>query len=126
MVDGHFGVNVGEFMVRRVYVVPSASRPIKAAGVAPIAHASGGPLKGVRWFLWTGDEQVCRSTAIEPSLVAWFANVHLCGIPCCRCLDALQWGSRTREEKQQSRGGVDWLCKDRFVRRLWGGGFRRR
>jgi len=47
MVDEHFSVNIGEFVVRRVYVVPSASRPIKAVGVAPVAHASGGPPKGV-------------------------------------------------------------------------------
>jgi len=38
-------------------------------------------------------------------------------------LSALQWGSRAREEEQQSRGGgVDWLCKGCFVRRLRGGG----
>lgn len=47
MVDEHFGINVVEFMVR--FTSGLASLHIKAplsqaAGVIPIAHASGGPL----------------------------------------------------------------------------------
>ena len=39
-----------------------------------------------------------------------------------RCLDALQWGSRAREEKQQSRGGVSTGCAKIALFEDFGGG----
>jgi alpha-1,2-mannosyltransferase len=51
MVDEHFGINVVEFMVSGVFFSLLGAVLIvflsQAAGVIPIAHASGGPLKDI-------------------------------------------------------------------------------
>ena len=39
-----------------------------------------------------------------------------------QCLDALQWGSRTREEKQQSRGGCRLVVQISLCSKTLGGG----
>lgn len=48
MVDEHFGINIVEFMARFPfphYTLDADSE--QAAGVIPVAHASGGPLKDI-------------------------------------------------------------------------------
>jgi alpha-1,2-mannosyltransferase len=53
MVDEHFGINIIEFMVCLHLLfswVPDMTthfRIAKAAGIIPIAHASGGPLRDI-------------------------------------------------------------------------------
>ena len=52
MVDEHFGINVVEFMVRQTVPLRShmdlrGNQIVKAAGVIPVTHASGGPLKDI-------------------------------------------------------------------------------
>jgi alpha-1,2-mannosyltransferase len=49
MVDEHFGINVVEFMVCPIIrlFLPTLTNVAQAAGVIPIAHASGGPLKDI-------------------------------------------------------------------------------
>ena len=51
MVDEHFGINIIEFMVCLYMVLSLLGSPsnafvrvVKAAGIIPVAHASGGPL----------------------------------------------------------------------------------
>ena len=41
------------------------------------------------------------------------------------CLEALQWGSRAREKKQQSRGGVSTGCAKITLFEDFGGGVRK-
>ena len=53
MVDEHFGINIVEFMVSGVFsYFPRLATVLilslsQAAGVIPVAHASGGPLKDI-------------------------------------------------------------------------------
>ena len=53
MVDEHFGINIVEFMVSGVFLYFRYLAPVlilslsQAAGVIPVAHASGGPLKDI-------------------------------------------------------------------------------
>jgi alpha-1,2-mannosyltransferase len=50
MVDEHFGINIIEFMVCLHLLfswVPGMTIFAKAAGIIPIAHASGGPLRDI-------------------------------------------------------------------------------
>ena len=52
MVDEHFGINVVEFMVSGAFFSLGLGKVLivflsQAAGVIPVAHASGGPLKDI-------------------------------------------------------------------------------
>lgn len=52
MVDEHFGINVVEFMISGAFFSPSLGTVLivflsQVAGVIPVAHASGGPLKDI-------------------------------------------------------------------------------
>ena len=93
MVDEHFGINVVEFMVSGAFFSLGLGKVLivllsQAAGVIPVAHASGGPLKDIIVpFNGKNTGVYFKSPAVlldapRSLLIAFIAFVPLNRIPC--------------------------------------------